>query len=90
MHSHEFVNDIGDNRRWSYFVVAAVALLIALVLSSGTSQAATLVEGTKVTDAATCDRITKKANINTCKICVAGGKVWTTGAGSTATACSAN
>ena len=48
-----------------------------------------LANGTKVTDAATCDRITAKANIGACKTCVTGGKTWTTGTGSAATACAA-
>ena len=48
-----------------------------------------LAKGTKVTDAATCDRITAKANIGACKTCVTGGKTWTTGTGSPATACAA-
>lgn len=46
-------------------------------------------KGTKVTDAAACQHITNKGNINACKTCVGGGKVWTTGTGSPATACSA-
>ena len=74
---------------WVVAKGCAVARRAAPVAPAKPAAAAPLAKGTKVTDAATCDRITAKANIGACKTCVTGGKTWTTGTGSAATACAA-